>query len=189
MHYSHHNSLTKFHFQHSLEKCSVKSAVIDSSLNKLILNSKLLLPLYYINLNVTGQRPLVKETKKSIASFRVRPNMVMGTLSTLSAGSKTFKNFMIQVKYSFLPSMSRRKEGLSLNLNYLGNGQSSVSVGVEDMTSLYTFFLLPSAFFNSTDIGGCNIVIKGGFKNVKKGFIECTPLHKFLFSFNSIPLL
>ena len=51
MHHSHHNSLTKFHFQHSLEKCSVKSAVIDSSLNKLILNEPIELSQFNLDFN------------------------------------------------------------------------------------------------------------------------------------------
>jgi len=188
MHYSHHNSISKFHFQQSLDKCRFKSAVIDTSLNKLILNSKLLLPLYYVNLNLGGQRPIVKETKKSIASFRVRPNMAMGTLLTLREGSNSFKNFMLQLKYSFLPSISRKEEGLSLNINYLGKGLCSASVGVDDLTSLYTFFLLPSAFFNFTDLGGCNIIIQGGFKQSKSKKMGAVSLHKFLFSYHSIPL-
>merc|ERR1711937_462817 len=157
MYNNHYNSMTKFHFQVSLEKCTFSSAVTDSSLNSLTVNSKLLLPLFYMNLNTGGQRCLVKKTKKSIASFKVRPDMVSGTVTTLSSKTFCFETFLCQFKNSFLPSISRQKEGLNINVSLLfGKGSNSlcgVTVGVSDLTSLYPFFLLPSAFFNSTNIG------------------------------------
>jgi ribosomal protein L5 len=187
----HYNSITKFQFQGSLEKCKFNNAVIDTSLNSLIVNSKLLLPLFYLNLNIIGQRPVIKETKKSIANFKVRPNIPMGTLTSMSAKSLEFVSFMDQIKYSFMPSISRQNEGMSVEVCVLGGsskkGLCGINIGVADLTYLYSFFLLPSAFFNSTNLGGCNFSF---VCSLRGGFGSNVPLsvYNFFYSQNGFPI-
>jgi len=191
MHNNHHNSISKFHFQGSLEKCVFNSAVVDASLNSLIVNSKLLLPLYYLNLNIGGQSLLVKETKKSIANFKVRPNMVMGTLITMRPNTVSFNAFMCQLKYSFLPSIARQNETLSIKSAVIGEGSSkglcSVNIGIIDLTYLYSFFLLPSAFFNSTNLGGCNFGLVCGIRSRHFSAIPLS-VYEFFYTQNGIPI-
>lgn len=191
MHNNHHNSISKFHFQGSLEKCAFNSAVIDASLNSLIVNSKLLLPLYYQNLNIGGQSPLVKETKKSIANFKVRPDMVMGVLTTMRPNTVGFETFMSQLKYSFLPSIARQNEKLCIEPAVIGGDSSkglcTINIGIVDLTFLYSFFLLPSAFFNSTNLGGCNFGVVCGIRSKLFASVPL-PVYRFFYSQNGIPI-
>ena len=83
MYNHHHDSISKFHFQHGLDKCKFDHAVFDTSLNELIVNNKLLTPLYYTHLSLIGQKPLIKKSKKSIANFKTRKGFAAGVKVTL----------------------------------------------------------------------------------------------------------
>ena len=100
--HQHHDSISKFHFQHGLDKCKFDHAVFDTSLNELIVNNKLLTPLYYTHLSLIGQKPYIKKSKKSIANFKLRPNMVIGTLTTLHPSSRAFKSYFKHLHLCFL---------------------------------------------------------------------------------------
>jgi ribosomal protein L5 len=121
-HYHHHDSVSKFHFQHGLDKCKFEHGLFDTSLNDLIVNSKLLTPLYYTHLSLIGQKPCSKKSKKSIANFKLRPNMTIGTLTTLHPGSRAFESYLKHLRLCFLPSIKRQREELDLKIGVLGSG-------------------------------------------------------------------
>ena len=117
----HHDSVSKFHFQHGLAKCKFEHGLFDTSLNSLIVNSKLLTPLYYTHLSLIGQKPCIKKSTKSIANFKLRGNMAIGTLTTLHPGSRAFSSYLKHFRLCFVPSIKRQKEDLCLKIGVLGS--------------------------------------------------------------------
>gem|GEM_PF-6731937 len=115
--YNHHNdSITKFHFLNHSKKCKFKHMTFDTNLNSLITNPKLLTPLYYTHMNLVGQKPKVKITKTSIASFKIRPNMPIGTHTTIQSKTGQFDSLLKNLKYGFLPGIKRQAEILDPKL-------------------------------------------------------------------------
>ena len=197
MYNHHHDSISKFHFQHGLDKCKFDHAVFDTSLNELIVNNKLLTPLYYTHLSLIGQKPLIKKSKKSIANFKLRPNMVIGTMTTLHPSSRAFKSYFKHLHLCFLPSIKRQTEDLEVKLGVIGERSSwrtrslkgsvnkgQLSIGVSDLTFIYSFFLLPSLFYNLNNLGGGDMTFTCSMSN--KSNISYVPVYKFFFSCNSL---
>jgi len=195
--HQHHDSISKFHFQHGLDKCKFDHAVFDTSLNELIVNNKLLTPLYYTHLSLIGQKPYIKKSKKSIANFKLRPNMVIGTLTTLHPGSRAFKSYFKHLHLCFLPSIKRQTEDLEVKLGVIGERSSwrtrslkgsvnkgQLSIGVSDLTFIYSFFLLPSLFYNLNNLGGGDMTFTCSMSD--KSNISYIPVYKFFFSCNCL---
>lgn len=187
----HHDSLSKFHFQHGLDRCKFDHAIFDTTLNQLIVNNKLLTPLYYTHLSIVGQKPSVKKSSKSIANFKLRPNMAIGTLTTLHPKSRAFSSYLSHLQFSFLPTLKRQRENLTVRLGVLGDNSDSrgaikgqLSIGVTDLTYIYSFFLLPSLFYNLTDLGGGEMTLTCSMSG--KSDISYIPVYKFFFSCQSL---
>jgi ribosomal protein L5 len=108
----HHDTLNKFHFLKHPKKCQLKHITFDTNLNSLITNPKLLTPLYYTHLNLIGQKPKIKVAKNSIASFKLRPNMPVGTHTTIQSKSYLFDSLLKNLKFAFLPGIIRNTEKL-----------------------------------------------------------------------------
>ena len=119
-----HRCVLRCTLQHGLDKCKFDHAVFDTSLNELIVNNKLLTPLYYTHLSLIGQKPYIKKSKKSIANFKLRPNMVIGTLTTLHPSSRAFKSYFKHLHLCFLPSIKRQTEDLEVKLGVIGERSS-----------------------------------------------------------------
>jgi len=174
---NHYDSITKFHFQHPSEKCTFHQSTLDTSLNKLSHNSKLLTPLYYTHLKVLGQKPIIKLSKRSIASFNVREGSPVGTFTSSHFKSLVFESYYLNLHLAFLPSFKR--QGLSdPTVTVLNKNSLQLGFPLRDFNYLYSFFLLPSIFYNSTNLGGGNISFssRSNFKNFYPS------IHKFFFS-------
>jgi ribosomal protein L5 len=115
--YNHHNdSINKFHFLKHSKKCKFKHITFDTNLNTLITNPKLLTPLYYTHMNLIGQKPKIKTSKTSIASFKIRPNMPVGTHTTIQSNSGQFDSLLKNLTFAFLPGIKRQTEVLNPTL-------------------------------------------------------------------------
>jgi|TARA_B110000967_G_scaffold200698_1_gene236877 ribosomal protein L5 len=183
----HQDSLSKFHFQHGLDRCKFDHAIFDTTLNQLIVNNKLLTPLYYTHLSLVGQKPSVKKSTKSIANFKLRANMPVGTLTTLHPGSRSFSSYLSHLKFSFLPTLKRQGDNLKVQVGVLGKEgdiKGQLSIGVTDLTYIYAFFLLPSLFYNLTNLGGGEMTLTCSMSG--KGRNNYIPVYKFFFSSHSL---
>jgi len=136
----------------------------DTNLNSLITNPKLLTPLYYTHMNLVGQKPKVKITKTSIASFKIRPNMPIGTHTTIQSKTGQFDSLLKNLKYGFLPGIKRQAEILDPKLTVWSQNSNDcqISYAVENLNFLYSFFYLPPL---SVDLGGANISISSTYSN------------------------
>jgi len=174
---NHHDSIAKFHFTHPSEKCNLHQATFDASLNKLSHNNKLLTPLYYTHLKIVGQKPMVKFSKRSIASFNVREGNPIGTYTSSHLKSSNFECYYLNLYLAFLPSFKR--QGLEdVKITVLNKNSLQLVFPLVDFSFLYSFFLLPSVFYNSTNLGGANI----GFSSQSNFKYFYPSIHKFFFS-------
>jgi hypothetical protein len=174
---SHYDSIIKFHFQHPSQKCEFHQATFDTTLNALSHNSKLLTPLYYTHLKAVGQKPIIKLSKRAIASFNVREGSPVGTFTSSHFKSGVFESYYLNLYLAFLPSFKRQGSEdptiTVLNINSL-----QLVFPITDLNFLYSFFLLPPIFYSSSNLGGANI----GFSS-KSNFKHFYPsIHKFFFS-------
>ena len=175
------DSLTKFPFLKHPKKFKLKHITFDTNLNSLITNPKLITPLYYTHMNIIGQRPKIKVTKTSIASFKIRPNMPVGTHSTTQCGSYLFNSLLKNLTYSFLPGIKRQVQILEPKLTSWSENSNScqISYGIENLNFLHPFFYLPPM---NSHLGGANIAITSHYS--KNHFY--LPLHSFFLSTKSL---
>lgn len=143
MQHSHNDSLAKFHFLNHNKKCQFKHITFDTNLNTLITNPKLLTPLYYTHMNLIGQKPKIKITKTSIASFKIRPNMPIGTHTTIQAKSYQFKSLLNNLRFAFLPGIKRQNQVLDVTSTLWSQNSNSCQISYPVQKSkLLIFFLL-----------------------------------------------
>jgi hypothetical protein len=128
-------------------KTSVVSVSFNTANNRLIKNQKLINGIHLFTGLFLGLKPKVKVTKKSIAAFKIRPNIGIGTKNELHKyylqvfyhvftltmlpfldfskklviGKKN-KNYIIQISYGCKDINSSLVNSVGLNLNYLGGG-------------------------------------------------------------------
>lgn len=162
----------KFSFVSCKRMPSLKSATFDLNLNSLISSPNLIHPLFYMHSNFVGQKALVKVAKRSVASFKLREGMVIGTKTTVHRKSREFDSFYKNIKFSFAPSILRQAEKIKIGLTETGG----VNFGLLDFTSVYSFFLLPAVFYTMNNLGGGNILLN------HKGMTGCKELTGFFFS-------
>lgn len=78
-----HDFLHQYQWIHPLQKIKILQATVQTSNNKLIKEQKNILPIqFFLNLFL-AQKPKIKVAKKSNASFKIRPNMIIGTKNHL----------------------------------------------------------------------------------------------------------
>lgn len=101
--------------------------------NNLINNPNLLIPLINKSQSITGQYPSLIKANKSIASFKLRKNMVTGLQTTLR--NKKANNLLKILRYSLFPrygiKLSSTKFGLD-NLNIFSHITPSPSINQND---------------------------------------------------------
>lgn len=78
-----HDILNQYHYVKSNQKVKLVQVNINTNNNKLIKQSKIINPLYFYLNSLIGQKSKIKLSKKSIAAFKVRPNMPIGTIHNL----------------------------------------------------------------------------------------------------------
>jgi hypothetical protein len=178
---AHNDSLTKFHFLKHQKKCRLKHISFDTNLNTLVTNPKLIAPLYYTHMSLIGQRPIIKTSIKSIASFKIRPNMVLGTHTTVQSNTPVFDSLLKNLKFAFLPGIKRHTEKLNPSLTLWSQNSTSCQINypIENLNFLYSFFYLPPL---SVDLGGANISVTSYYPN--NHFYKA--LHSFYFSTHSL---
>lgn len=94
-----HDILNQYHYVKSNQKIKLIQANININNNKLIQQSKIINPLYfYVNL-LFNQKAKIKLSKKSIAAFKIRPNIPIGTIHNLH------KYILQQFYYIFITTM------------------------------------------------------------------------------------
>merc|ERR1712107_34885 len=65
-------------------------------------------------MNIIGQKPKIKIAKNSIASFKIRPNIPIGTHTTIQNKSYIFQSLLKNLKFAFLPAIKRQNPLLDL---------------------------------------------------------------------------
>ena len=78
-----HDLLHQFQWTHPLQKTKLIQTNINTANNRLIKQPKLINPLYFFLTLFLARKPKVKISQKSIASFKVRPNIPLGTKNNL----------------------------------------------------------------------------------------------------------
>jgi len=78
-----HDSLHQFQWVHPLQKTKLVQTSVSTANNTLIKQPKLINPLYFFLTLFLSQKPKVKVSNKSIAAFKVRPNIPLGTQNHL----------------------------------------------------------------------------------------------------------
>ena len=101
-----HDKIHEYHWVDSNKKLKIIQTTLQTSNNKVIKEQKYILPLqFYLNLFL-NQKPKIKIAKHSNASFKIRPNMILGTKNHLH---KTFLNqFYISFITSILPLIEKK---------------------------------------------------------------------------------
>lgn len=111
----------------------VDNIVFIVSNNNLVNNPNLLIPLINKSQSITGQYPSLIRATKSIASFKLRKDMVTGLLTTLR--KKKAIHLLNILKYSIFPryniKLSSPKFGLK-NLNIFSHITSGYNINPHD---------------------------------------------------------
>lgn len=96
-----HDLLHQFQWIHPSQKTKLIQATVSTANNRLIKQPKLINPLYFCLTLFLNRKPKVKISKKSIAAFKVRPNIPLGTQNHLHQSSLTL--FYTTFMTSLLP--------------------------------------------------------------------------------------
>lgn len=103
----------QFQWINAKNKPKLKRLYIDNINNDIISKNNLIYPTYYSLLLLFNQKPSIKTTKKSIASFNIRPNMNLGTFISISKNSY----FWNKLFYLILPNLPQYKNNITYQLN------------------------------------------------------------------------
>ena len=88
---------------------------IDNNNNSIIKKNNLIYPTYYFLLITFNQKPFIKSTKKSIASFNIRPNMNLGTFISINKNNYIW-NYIF---YFINPNLIKNNNNNNNNRNIL----------------------------------------------------------------------
>ena len=102
-----HDLLHQFQWIHPLQKTKLIQATVNTANNRLIKQPKLINPLYFCLTLFLNRKPKIKISKNSIAAFKVRPNIPLGTKNHLHKSSLTF--FYNTFITSLLPVFNTQK--------------------------------------------------------------------------------
>ena len=174
----HNDTINKFHFIKHSKKVTLNKITFDTNLNSLVNNQKLISALYYAHFNLIGQRPQVKTAQNSIASFKIRPNMIIGTHTTTQNKSYLFKSLLNNLKLSFLPSIHRQAQrdiAPKIKINSLNQQECQITYPLTNLNYLYPFFYLNTI---NIPLGGANISISSKSKHMH----YYSTLHSFYLS-------
>jgi len=133
--------LKKENFKNKLQVPRIEKVVINSSLGKAIEDSKLLPHASEIIAKITGQKPVITKAKKSIAAFKLRAGMPIGTKVTLR-GNKMYE-FLDRLISTAIPRV-RDFRGLSTKAF---DGKGNYTIGIAEVT------VFPEAFNEEENFG------------------------------------
>lgn len=131
-------------------KPRLKALYVDNINNNIVGKTNLIYPTYYSLLLLLNQKPFVKTTKDSIASFKIRPSMNLGGFVTINKNSC----FWPKLFYLINPSLSR------CNKSYQYSGKSyniHCNYGVENLVSTMSAPQEKNSV-NFNKIGGLNLI-------------------------------
>jgi large subunit ribosomal protein L5 len=125
--------INKYHYLEPLEKPRVYEGSVNTTHNLLVTQPKYLTALYFSMSNIFLQKPAIKKAKKSHASFKLRENMAIGTVSTFHGDM--LNNFYYLTLVGVLPNINKLNTSTSYSKrNY--EMISQVQFGIEDLSKI-----------------------------------------------------
>ena len=152
-------ALTKrFNYKNRMEVPRLEKIVINMGLGEAIQNIKILDSAALELSQITGQKPVITKSKKSIAQFKLRTGMPIGCMVTLRKGRMyEFFNRLVNVA---LPRV-RDFKGLS---GKSFDGRGNYALGIREQ------LIFPEIHYDKIDkIKGMNIVIVTTAKTDEEG--------------------
>ena len=110
-----HDSLHQFQWVHPLQKTKLIQSSITTANNRLIKQPKLINPLYLFLTLFLGQKPKINVSKRSIAAFKIRPNIPLGTKNHLHKSSLTL--FYSTFVTTLLPVLNQSNSNVTFAKN------------------------------------------------------------------------
>ena len=142
--------INKYHYLHPLEKPRVVEGSVNTTHNLLVSQPKYLTALYFSMLNIFLQKPAIKQAKKSYASFKLRENMPIGTVTTFHGDM--LRNFYNLTLLGVLPNINKLNSSSTYSKrNY--EVVSQVQFGIEDWSKINDLVGIKLGSFN---LGGGN---------------------------------
>lgn len=140
----------KFQWINVNNKPKLNILLIDNNNNNIINKNNLIYPTYYSLLLLFNQKPYIKTTKKSIASFNIRPNMNLGGYITINNKSL----FWNKLFYFINPSLSIYKNNITYQ--YSKNKYNiHKNYGIKNLNNK-NYNYTPRVY----NIGGANLIFK-----------------------------
>lgn len=121
--------IKEFGFKNLNEVPKIRKIVVNRGFDHSCQNSKVLDLLLSEFMNITGQKPCLRLSKKSIASFKIKENMPVGMYVTLRG--KTMYSFLDRLINLVLPRI-RDFQGIN-NKSFDGFGNYSLSLPDQTM--------------------------------------------------------
>ncbi|WMC20168.1 MAG: 50S ribosomal protein L5 [Enterobacteriaceae bacterium PSpyr] len=138
----------KFKYKSLMQVPKIIKIVLNVGLGNLAFNKKKLNIIINNLASISGQKPIITKSKKSIASFKIRQNNPIGCKVTLR--NKKMWNFFKKLIFIAIPRI-RDFRGLSLNSF---DGYGNYNIGIKEQ------IIFPEIDFEQIDhIKGLNITI------------------------------
>lgn len=144
----------QFQWIKASNKPILKALYVDNINNNIIGKNNLIYPTYYSLLLLFNQKPAIKTTKKSIASFNIRPNMNLGGFITINKKSYFWPKLFYLInpilpRYSNNKSIQYSENKYNIHCNYgVENFISKISSPQEKEKNSIQF----------NNIGGVNLI-------------------------------
>lgn len=157
---------------------TIKKIVVNTSSKQIIYDKKFLLPsLYGIEL-ISNQKGTITRAKKSIATFKIRKNQIIGAKVTLR--NHRMFSFFEKILIIILPRLVDYQGTSQTSLDRKGN----INIGINNVL---IFPELESYFQFFENMGGLDISIETSTHNNQEGFLFLSsfqlPTTSFLKSF------
>ena len=138
----------KFGYENKMEVPRLEKVVVNMGVGEALVNSKVMDSAVGDLMAITGQRPVVTKAKKSIAAFKLRKGMKIGTKVTLRG--KMMYAFLDKLFNVVLPRV-RDFRGLPAKSF---DGRGNYSIGIKEQ------IIFPEIDYDKVDkVRGMNVVI------------------------------
>ena len=125
-----HDFIHQYQWIHPLQKIKIIQTTIQTSNNKIIKEQKMILPIQFFLNFFLAQKPKVKTARKSNASFKIRPNMILGTKNHLH--NSKLHLFFSRFICSILP-LIKQNSNITTNLLKNNNFHVLISYGWQEI--------------------------------------------------------
>ena len=158
--------LTKqFNYTNALQVPRLEKVVVNMGLGEATANAKAIENGVKDLATVTGQKPIINRARKSIATFKVRKGMAVGTSVTLRG--KRMHDFLAKLIHISLPRI-RDFRGLS---NKSFDGRGNYSLGIKEQ------LIFPEINYENVDaIRGMDVAIVTTARTDQEGLALLTEL-------------